>query len=95
MQRKPSRLRTVRPGARKTNHRSYFFPLELAPEKDGRWTVDVPSLPGCVTWGHTREEALKHAQEAIEAYLADMIEAGESLPGSVFVSETPTVTVTV
>jgi len=48
-----------------------------------------------VTWGRTREEALKHAQEAIELYLADMIEAGQSLPGSVFVSETPTVTVTV
>lgn len=95
MLRKPSRLRAPSLGARKTRPRSYFFPLELIPEKDGRWTIDVPSLPGCVTWGRTREEALKHAQEAIELYLADMIEAGESLPGSVFVSETPTVTVTV
>ena len=41
--------------------------LELSEE--GGYTVTVPSLPGCISEGATREEALKNIQEAIELYL--------------------------
>lgn len=45
------------------------FTIRLIPEDDGRWTADVPALPGCVTWGNTREQELERIKEAIELYL--------------------------
>jgi predicted RNase H-like HicB family nuclease len=41
--------------------------LELS--EDGGYTVHVPSLPGCISEGDTREEALANIKEAIELYL--------------------------
>jgi antitoxin HicB len=40
----------------------------------------VPVLPGCVSPGDTRSEALKNIEEAIEVYLEDVWAAGESVP---------------
>ena len=41
----------------------------LEPSEEGGYTVFVPSLPGCISEGDTRELALKNIQEAIELYL--------------------------
>ena len=41
----------------------------LEPSEEGGYTSIVPSLPGCVSEGDTREEALKNIREAIELYL--------------------------
>ena len=41
----------------------------LEPSDEGGYTVLVPSLPGCISEGDTREEALKNIREAIELYL--------------------------
>jgi predicted RNase H-like HicB family nuclease len=41
----------------------------LEPSEEGGYTALVPSLPGCISEGETREEALKNIQEAIELYL--------------------------
>ena len=41
----------------------------LEPSEDGGYTVYVPSLPGCISEGDTREEALENIREAIELYL--------------------------
>lgn len=41
----------------------------LEPSEDGGYTVYVPSLPGCISEGETKEEALKNIREAIELYL--------------------------
>ncbi|VUT26544.1 MAG: hypothetical protein MASP_01566 [Candidatus Methanolliviera sp. GoM_asphalt] len=41
----------------------------LEEEEEGGYTVYVPSLPGCISQGETREEALKNIKEAIELYL--------------------------
>ena len=41
----------------------------LEPSEEGGYTVFVPSLPGCISEGETREEALKNIQEALELYL--------------------------
>ncbi len=60
--------------------RSYVFRFELIEEDDGRWSVGVAALPGCATWGHTREEALSNLQDAVEIYLLDMREHGEEIP---------------
>ena len=45
------------------------FRIILEPREEGGYTVIVPSLPGCVSEGNTREEALKNIREAIELYL--------------------------
>lgn len=44
------------------------FRVILEPSEEGGYTVIVPSLPGCVSEGNTREEALKNIREAIELY---------------------------
>ncbi len=60
----------------------------LESQDEGGFTVYVPSLPGCVSQGETREEALKNIREAIELYLEpdtnEIIEfSGEKLKVSV------------
>jgi predicted RNase H-like HicB family nuclease len=57
-----------------------MFRIILTPEPDGGFTVTVPSLPGCVTWGETLEGAKAMAREAIGLYLEDLAEGGEDLP---------------
>ncbi len=72
--------------------------MELEQEEDGRWSVRIPGMPGLTSWGHTREEALRNIQDAAVAYVADMLEAGESIPvdgGSTDVMESPAVAVTI
>ncbi len=41
----------------------------LEPSEDGGYTVTVPGLPGCISEGATREEALANIREAIQLYL--------------------------
>ncbi len=41
----------------------------LEPSEEGGFTAIVPSLPGCISEGSCREEALKNIQEAIDLYL--------------------------
>lgn len=43
--------------------------LVLEPSEEGGYTVYVPSLPGCISEGDTRDEALENIREAIELYL--------------------------
>ena len=43
--------------------------IYLEPSDDGGYTAIVPSLPGCISEGDTKEEALKNIREAIELYL--------------------------
>ena len=45
------------------------FRVILEPSEEGGYAVIVPCLPGCVSEGDTREEALKNIREAIELYL--------------------------
>ncbi|HVE71169.1 MAG TPA: type II toxin-antitoxin system HicB family antitoxin [Thermoanaerobaculia bacterium] len=41
----------------------------LEPSAEGGFTAYVPTLPGCISEGETREDALKNIREAIELYL--------------------------
>ncbi|MEX0727845.1 MAG: type II toxin-antitoxin system HicB family antitoxin [Planctomycetaceae bacterium] len=43
--------------------------IVLEPSDEGGYTVTVPVLPGCISEGETREEALANIREAIEIYL--------------------------
>ena len=53
------------------SHESFQMKLKvvLEPSEEGGFTVYVPSLPGCISEGDNKEEALKNIEEAIELYL--------------------------
>jgi antitoxin HicB len=59
--------------------RTYSIVLDPDPDEGG-YTVTVPALQGCVTEGETVEECKARAQEAIGAYLEDLVESGEPIP---------------
>ena len=61
--------------------KTYVFRVEVEDE-DGRWVAEVPSLPGCVTEGDTKQQALEALREAAQAYLEVMNEHGDPLPES-------------
>lgn len=46
-----------------------IYQINLIPEPEGGYTVLVPALPGCVSYGETIEQATTNAQEAIELHL--------------------------
>jgi len=52
----------------------------LKHEPEGGYTVTVPSLPGCVTYGDNVNHAIDMAKEAIEGYLEVLKELGEDIP---------------
>jgi predicted RNase H-like HicB family nuclease len=41
----------------------------LEPSNEGGYTIHVPSLPGCISEGDTKEEAITNIKEAIELYV--------------------------
>jgi predicted RNase H-like HicB family nuclease len=45
------------------------YKVIIEEESDGRYSASCPGLPGCYSWGHTKEEALKNIEEAIKGYL--------------------------
>ena len=59
------------------------YTVILEPGEDGYTIVNVPALPGCITQGRTREEALKNAREAIEAYVGILEKHNEPIPDDV------------
>ncbi len=56
------------------------FTVVLEQEEDGGYVVTVPALPGCVSQGDSRKEALANIREAIELYVEDCREAGDPVP---------------
>lgn len=58
---------------------SLQYSIVLIPEPEGGFTVEVPRLPGCVTYGETYEKAVEAAKDAIGGYIASLRKAGEEL----------------
>lgn len=52
----------------------------LSKEPEGGFTVTVPTLPGCITFGETMDEAIVNAKEAVELYLESLSAHGEPIP---------------
>jgi len=59
---------------------SLSYKILLKPEPEGGYTVNVPALPGCITYGIDLEDAQRNAKEAIELYIESLKEHGEELP---------------
>ena len=60
--------------------RTLSYRVILRKEPEGGYTVLVPMLPGCVTYGKTVEEAIEMAKDAIRLYVESLIEDGVSVP---------------
>ena len=52
----------------------------IKPGKDGFWLAECPSLPGCISQGQSKTDAIKNIQEAIKGYLEVLKQDGESIP---------------
>lgn len=56
------------------------YTVILEREPDGGFVVTVPALPGCISQGDTREEALTNIREAADLYIEDCIASGDPVP---------------
>lgn len=53
----------------------------LIPDReDGGWIAEVPSLPGCVSQGDTREEAITNVRDAIDTWIHSATQVGMAVP---------------
>jgi len=52
----------------------------IYPGEDGWWVAECPSLPGCVSQGESREQAIANIKEAIEGYVEVLKEDGLPVP---------------
>jgi predicted RNase H-like HicB family nuclease len=59
------------------------FRILINADEDGVFVATVPSLPGCVSQGATRAEALANVREAIEGYVESLHARGEPIPPSI------------
>ena len=60
------------------------YRVTIEPDEDGVFIAEVPALPGCITQGATRQEALANAKEAIELYIESLEAHGDPIPPSIF-----------
>ena len=56
------------------------YSVVLQRDDEGNWLVSVPALPGCHTYGKTRDEALQNAREAIEGCIESLRSTGDVIP---------------
>ncbi len=59
------------------------YRVVIEQDEDGAFVAQVPALPGCVSQGKTRSEALKNIKEAIELYLESLKAHNEPIPPSI------------
>lgn len=63
---------------------SYYIALPysilLIPEEDGGWFAEIPELPGCMTFGDTKEEVLELIEDAKLTWISGSLEAGDPIP---------------
>ncbi|HXI85106.1 MAG TPA: type II toxin-antitoxin system HicB family antitoxin [Verrucomicrobiae bacterium] len=59
------------------------FRVIIEPDEDGVFVAECPALPGCVSEGKTREEAMANIRDAIQGYLQSLEKHGEPIPGGI------------
>jgi len=63
-----------------TYYLSLPYTIELTPDEEGFWFVQIPLLKGCMTQGASREEALEMLDEAKALWLETALEEGIPIP---------------
>jgi len=66
-----------------SRHYSMKFRVLLELDEDGFYVAQVPELPGCISQGKTREEAIENIKDAIRGYLESLKKHGEPIPPSI------------
>ncbi|MBI5367953.1 MAG: type II toxin-antitoxin system HicB family antitoxin [Planctomycetes bacterium] len=56
------------------------YRILFQPDEDGVFVAECPSLPGCVSQGRTRDEALANVQEAMRGYIESLRTHGDAVP---------------
>ncbi|HEV3341157.1 MAG TPA: type II toxin-antitoxin system HicB family antitoxin [Pirellulales bacterium] len=56
------------------------FMIEVEQEDDGRWLAEVTDLPGVLSYGATRQEAIERVQVLSLRVIADRLDHGEAVP---------------
>ena len=59
---------------------SLTYKILLHKEPEGSYTVTVPALPGCITYGDNVDHAILMAKEAVELYIAELKATGQEIP---------------
>lgn len=59
---------------------SKLYRIVLRKEPEGGYTVLVPALPGCITYGEDVDDAISMAEEAIELYVEELRSRNEEIP---------------
>lgn len=54
--------------------------IVIEPDEDGVFVAECPSLPGCISQGQTRAEAVANIRDAIQGYLASLAKHNEAAP---------------
>jgi antitoxin HicB len=62
------------------NVKQITYRILLNKEPEGGFTVTVPALPGCITYGATIDESITNAKEAVELYWESLAAHGEPIP---------------
>lgn len=55
----------------------------IEPDEDGAFVARVPALPGCISQGSSRDEALANIVEAVEGYLESLLAHDEPIPPAI------------
>ena len=61
-------------------YRAMHYRVIIEQDEDGIFIATCPTLPGCLTQGNTRQEALENIKDAIEGYLESLKIRGEAMP---------------
>ena len=63
------------------------YAVLLTRDHTGKWTAEVPALPGCITWGSSKGEVLALVREAIEGWVLSREATGKWIPSPTVVVE--------
>ena len=63
------------------DHMKFRVIVEL--DEDGVFVAECPTLPGCVSQGKTREEAMTNIRDAIQGYIQSLEKHGDPIPGPI------------
>ncbi len=58
------------------------YRVVIEQDEDGAFVAECPTLPGCISQGQTREEALRNIKDAIQGYLESLKKHNEPIPPS-------------
>lgn len=73
----------MRSGLERAREASMKYRVLVEQDEDGMFVAEVPSLPGCISQGKTRSEAVRNIQEAMQAYLESLKAHDEPIPPSI------------